>query len=287
MQHYTQIIIIIIVVLLYFTLIHYKYKYKYKYPELQIIKNPIIFHYYQTLEKYSPIGVSIPVGMIKSKVLLLLNIATTKNLGNKDIYDFEPKTCTLELIQESIGGTDIMKHCIQNGILSMMDTFPIRISNNDHKNDLPQQLINYCIDFTAKKMLPILQNKIIFSFGDGGKYLLKYMQTHPFHFDVTSQYMESYGITVHHIDFLEENFSCLFVTSIHPSSIYYDISIDQAQQLDNVFSFMRGNFLLETVNTRVFSYQKFIKHKNKDNYRRNSGDNLITRCLGKNNYIKL
>jgi hypothetical protein len=253
-------------------------------PNMQIIKDKEVIKYYESLQYYNDYGLSIPVGLKNCHVLFLFNIATTNSIEDVPIYSGHPKTCTLEVVQESLGGAENMFRFIEKGELSMLDIFPVRIPDNQHIGDLSNTLIKRCIQFTSTNLIEIINPKYIVSFGEGGKLLLRYMQQNNNLFAV-EPFDNPYDLEMYNIILLEQNISYIFIKSIHPSSIYYNISIEQAEYLDNIFKFIRGTILqTKTINEKIFSYKKFVKHKKMGLYH-DIRDSSITHCLGKNNYI--
>lgn len=258
--------------------------YHFKNPGRQIIKDQQVIDYYEKLEQYNSYGVSLPVGLKGCKALFLLNIATTNIADNRDIYTGNPRACTLEVIQESLGGKNESFQLIENGDLSMLDVFPIRISNNKHITDLPSSLIDTCVQFTANTLFDIVGPNYVFSFGEGGKHVLNYMKQHTYLFAV-EPFDNQYNLEMYKIVSFAKNNSYIFIKSIHPSSIYYDITVEQGQYLDDVFKFLRENVLqMQSFKGKIFSYKKFIEDKKMDEHD-NISRSSILRCVGKDNYI--
>jgi hypothetical protein len=148
-------------------------EFTYVYPENQIAYIPELILFYNFLEKYNDYGLTIPVGLIHCKVLLLLNIATTKSSSiNYPIYFKGNKNCTMQLIEKSLGGYEIMKEKIEEGELSILDNIPIRMSNKDHILDISDSYIDKCLKFNLFVLLPIVQPKYVFGFGSSSKKML-------------------------------------------------------------------------------------------------------------------
>lgn len=262
--------------------------YSYKYPDLQIIKNPQIINFYKELENFNYKGLSIPIGLKKCKLLILLNIATTKALSNVAFYQDIPLACTLEVVQESLGGKKEITYLVENGELAMMDTIPIRIPNKYHINNLPHQIVHKCIDFTTKEIIPIVQPQYVIGFGEGPKLVLKLMMSLPklFNINLMNDFKYQYNINIYRIFNIQKNFHFYFIHSIHPSSIYNDISIEQAKSLDNTFNFLRNEILNLNPNdeSKIFSYEKYTIHK-KENDNKNMKGTGVDHCIGKNNFF--
>jgi hypothetical protein len=140
------------------------------------------------------------------------------------------------------------------------------------------------VQFTANTLIDIISPNYVFSFGEGGKRVLDYMKQHT-HLFAVEPMDNQYSLEMYKIVPLQKNIIYIFIKSIHPSSIYYDITVEQGQYLDDVFKFLRENVLqMKSFKGKIFSYKKFVEHKKMDE-RDNISHSSILRCVGEDNYI--
>ena len=268
--HFILFLIIFIIILLIFIYLYFFYfvaftssPYHYKNPDLQIIKNKTILQYYEKLQLFNIYGLTIPVGVVHCDVLLLTNIGTTKVMDDFPIYTNQAKVRTMILIKESLGGDKEMTNLIENGKLSLMDVIPVRISNNDHIQNLPPLLVEKCVLFTTNEIIPIIHPKYIVGFGAASKKMLAYMESHPNLFYIQPIFINKFNLIMYKIKNLYKNIHYYFIDSIHPSSIYFNITVSQAESLDNVFKFIRDTMLKinPDLHLKIFNYKKFVENK--------------------------
>ena len=229
MKYFFILLLFIIIILLY---LYYK--------NISLIRQiPEIIEFYNKLEKINGLGLAVPNGTINCKVLILLNIATTEYTGNVPVYIGPSNTIfTLKIIEESFGYNNELSNLIDNGKISIADIIPIRLPNSNTIDDVPQNIINECVQFTGNILIPKVNPEYVIGLGASSKLLLQYMQSHSKEFVINPQRISN-TITIYKIYNIKQQSSFLFIQSFHPSIIIHTCFKDIVNELDDVFNYIR------------------------------------------------